>query len=63
MQDAYDSNNSYFGGIEDFYAVVENSLSYDDNEIKDTDTDVYTTGNETNSSKSPVKTIILCIVA
>ncbi len=62
MQDAYDSNNSYFGGIEDFYAVVENSLSYDDNEIKDTDTDVYTTGNETDSSKSPVKTIILCIV-
>ena len=62
MQDAYDSNNSYFGGIEDFYAVVENSLSYDDTEFKDTDTDVYTTGNETDSSKSPVKTIILCIV-
>lgn len=62
MQDAYDSNNSYFGGIEDYYTVAENSLSYDDTEFKDTDTDVYTTGNETDSSKSPVKTIILCIV-
>ncbi len=62
MQDAYDSNNSYFGGIEDFYTVVENSLSYNDPEIKDTDTDVYTTGDETDNSKSPVKTIILCIV-
>lgn len=57
MQDAYDSNNSYFGGIVDFYTVVENSLSYDD-----TDTDVYTTGDETDSGKSPVKTIVLCIV-
>lgn len=63
MQDAYDSNNSYFGGIEDCYIVAENLLSYDDTEIKDTDTDVYTTGDETDSSKSPVKTIILCIVA
>ncbi len=62
MQDAYDSNNSYFGGIEDFYTVVENSLSYDDAEIKNTDADVYTTGNKTDSSKSPVKTIVLCIV-
>lgn len=63
MQDAYDSSNSYFGGIEEFYTVVENSLSYDDTEFKDTDADVYTTGDETDSSKSPVKTIILCIVA
>ncbi len=61
MQDAYDSNNSYFGGIEDYYAVAENLLSYDNTVIEDVDTDVYTTGDETDSSKSPVKTIILCI--
>ena len=64
MQDAYDSSNSYFGGIEDFYTVAENSLSYDDAVLVDieTDTDTYTTGSSTVSSKSPVKTIILCIV-
>ena len=62
MQEAYDSNNSYFGGIEDFYTVIENSLSYDDTVIKNTDTDVYTTGDETDNSKNPAKTIILCIV-
>ncbi len=64
MQEAYDSNNSYFGGIEDFYTVVENSLSYDDAVLVDieTDTDAYTTGSSTVSSKNPAKTIILCIV-
>lgn len=64
MQEAYDSNNSYFDGIEDFYTVVENSLSYDDAVLVDieTDTDTYTTGSTAVSSKNPAKTIILCIV-
>ncbi len=64
MQEAYDSNNSYFGGMEDFYTVVENSLSYDDAVLVDieTDTDTYTTGSSTVSSKNPAKTIVLCIV-
>lgn len=62
MQNAYDSSNSYFGGIEAYYAVAENLLSYDDTVIEDDDTDVYTTGDEANSNRSPVKTIILCIV-
>ena len=66
MQEAYDSNNSYFGGIEDFYTVVENSLSYDDAVLvdieTDTDTYTYTTGSSTVSSKNPAKTIVLCIV-
>ncbi len=64
MQDAYDSNNSYFGGIEDFYTVVENM--FDSTVLvdvdTDTDTDTYTTGHSTVSSENPAKTIILCIV-
>lgn len=64
MQDAYDSNNSYFGGIQDYYKVVENM--FDDTLLvsvdTDTDTYTYTTGSSTVSSKNPAKTIILCIV-
>lgn len=62
MQDAYDSNNSYFGGIQDYYKVAENM--FDDTVLVDVDTDTYTytTGYSTVSSENPVKTIILCIV-
>ena len=61
MQDAYDSNNSYFGGIEDYYIVAENLLEQGDVVIHN-DQETYITVDETDSSKSPVKTIILCIV-
>lgn len=66
MQDAYDSSNSYFGGIEEYYIVAENM--FDDTLLvsvdtdTDTDTYTYTTGSSTVSSKNPAKTIILCIV-
>ncbi len=64
MQDAYDSNNSYFGGIQDYYKVTENMFVFDDTVLvdADTDTDTYTTDYSTVSSKNPAKTIILCIV-
>lgn len=64
MQDAYDSNNSYFGGIQDYYKVTENMFVFDDTVFVDveTDTDTYTTGSTVVSSKNPAKTIILCIV-
>lgn len=61
MQDAYDSNNSYFGGIEDYYIVAENLLEQGDAVIHN-DQETHITGDETDSSKSPVKTIILCVL-
>lgn len=61
MQDAYDSNDSYYGGIEDYYIVAENLLEQGDVVIHN-DQETYITVDETDSSKSPVKTIILCIV-
>ncbi len=62
MRDAYDSNDSYFGGIQDYYKVTENVL--EDTVLVDADrnTDAETTGSSNISAKSPVKTIILCIV-
>lgn len=64
MQDAYDSNNSYFAGIQDYYNVTEKMFMSDDTVLVDVDTDkdTYTTGDTTVGSKSPAKTIILCIV-
>lgn len=66
MQDAYDSNNSYFGGIQDYYNVTEKMFMSDDIVLVDVDTDkdtyTYTTGDTTVGSKNPAKTIILCIV-
>lgn len=64
IQDAYDSNNSYFGGIQDYYKATENMFVFDDTVLVDveTDTDTYTTGSTAVSSKNPAKTIILCIV-
>ena len=64
MQEAYDSNNSYFGGIQDYYKATENMFVFDDTVFVDveTDTDTYTTGSTAVSSKNPAKTIILCIV-
>lgn len=61
MQDAYDSNDSYYGGIEDYYIVAENLLKQGDVVVHN-DQETYITDDETDSSKSPVKTIILCIV-
>lgn len=66
MQDAYDSNNSYFGGIQDYYKATENMFVFDDTVFVDMDTDTdtytYTTGSTAVSSRNPAKTIILCIV-
>ncbi len=62
MQNAYDSNSSYFGGIEDFYIVTEDLLGQGGIVIQNTEEN-YTTGIETTThTNNPVLTICICIL-
>lgn len=63
LQDAYDSNESYFGGIEDYYEVAEYLLDSGEAVVLP-DEEIYATGDGlVDRTKNTAKVIVACIVA
>lgn len=63
LQDAYDSNDSYFGGIEDYYEVAEYLLDSGATVVLP-DEELYATGDGlVDRTKNTAKVIAACIAA
>ncbi len=67
LQDTYDSNDSYFGGTEDYYEVAEYAL-YSNTSVNLPDNEIYATGDglvarTENSAKVIIVSIVLGMAA
>lgn len=61
LQDAYDSNDSYYGGIEDYYEFAENLLDSGDTVILLDDESHATGDGLVDRTKNAAKVIVACI--